>query len=225
MTDVDDLTGSDGSGPWPAFADLLAATSLLFLILFAAVAVPAIRRVAVAEGQRSKIKRLQDALTREASGHRIEVQPVGDYLRIIIKGNATFPQDQYALATLRPEGKQILRSVGQLIRRDSLLDDIDQVQVVGHTSTEGSDERNWVLSASRAATVSLFLIDSVQIPACQVTAMGRSRYYPVDATRAKASGAIDANDRRIELEVRPVIPGDLNQQLRRKDCIDARRRP
>lgn len=31
----------EGDGPWPAFADLLAATTLLFLILFAALAVPA----------------------------------------------------------------------------------------------------------------------------------------------------------------------------------------
>jgi outer membrane protein OmpA-like peptidoglycan-associated protein len=102
-----------------------------------------------------------------------------------------------------------------------LVGKIDQVQVVGHTSREGADELNWRLSSSRAATVALFLIDSVGFNPCQVTALGRSRHYPVDPEQAQ-TGVIDVRDRRIELEIRPVLPQDPDQQRRRDGCVDAR---
>ncbi|HEX5871242.1 MAG TPA: hypothetical protein VFY65_12535, partial [Longimicrobium sp.] len=77
----------------------------------------------------------------------------------------------------------------------------------------------------RAATVSLFLIDSVGISACQVSALGRSRYYPVDPEAARQGGAVNEGDRRIELEIRPVVVGDTVQKRRRSNCVDKRRGP
>lgn len=210
-------------GPWPAFADLLGATTLLFLILFAAVAVPAMRRAGAADARDNTLDTLEQKL--QATGERrgVEVLRVGDYLLVRIQGDATFPLDQFSLPTLRPEGKQILRELGTSLRRDSLLSLIDQVQVVGHTSSEGGEERNWILSASRAATVSLFLIDSVRISACQVSALGRSRYYPVDPQAARKSSVANAGDRRIELEIRPKVVGDTVQERRRSNCVAKRR--
>ncbi|HET6232616.1 MAG TPA: OmpA family protein [Longimicrobiaceae bacterium] len=217
----DELTGEEGSGPWPAFADLLAATTLLFLVLFAAVAVPAIQRAGAADARENTLKKLEVAIRGADTDSRVSVRRVGDYLLVRIEGDATFPVDRFELAKLKPEGKVILRSFGGFLRRPEVLPNIDQVQVVGHTSSEGSPERNWILSASRAATVSLFLIDSVGIPACQVSALGRSRYYPVNPAAA-ASGHVDEADRRIELEIRPVIPSDTVQQARRKSCVERR---
>jgi chemotaxis protein MotB len=121
---------------------------------------------------------------------------------------------------LQAEGKQILRGIGELLQGGEVLDSIDQIQVVGHTSVEGSDERNWMLSASRAATVALFLIDSVGIPPCRVSALGRSRYYPVNPESA-SQGDINEFDRRIELEIRPIVPSDTVQRQRRSSCVDA----
>lgn len=217
----DDDGGGDSGGPWPAFADLLAATTLLFLILFAAVAVPAIHRAGEAEARQSTLRRLEDQISRAAHDRRVSVLRVGDYLLVRIQGDATFRKDRFELGDLKTEGKGILTTFGELLREDSA--DIDQVQVVGHTSSEGSEEHNWVLSASRAATVSLFLIDSVHVPACQVAALGRSRYYPVDAARARSSAGVDERDRRIELEIRPVIPSDSVQRSRRREsCVERR---
>jgi outer membrane protein OmpA-like peptidoglycan-associated protein len=217
----DDDFGGEGAGPWPAFADLLSATTLLFLVLFAAIAAPALRVAKGARERESRILAIESQLRRVAKDQKVEVQRVGDYLLVKIAGDATFPQKAYTLASLKPEGKQILRGFGTFLQSDSLLGDIDQVQVVGHASAEGGDEENWRLSASRAATVSLFLIDSVRMPPCQVSAMGRSRYYPVNTDSARA-GVVDPADRRIELEVRPVIPNDTNQQIRRGRCVDHR---
>jgi outer membrane protein OmpA-like peptidoglycan-associated protein len=208
------------TGPWPAFTDLLAATTLLFLILFAAIAVPAIQKAGDADARENTLRQIQNAIDRSRKDRRVSVHRVGDYLLVRIEGDATFKQDRYELGDLKPEGKQILRDFGTLLRDDSLL--IDQVQVVGHTSSEGTRERNWILSASRAATVSLFLIDSVRISPCMVSALGRSRYYPVDPERARHGGPADERDRRIELEIRPVLPRDTVQAARRGSCVKNR---
>ena len=208
-------------GPWPAFADLLSATTLLFLILFAALAVPAIQRAGEADAQASTLERIQAALAGGAD-RRVSVQRVGDYVLVRIAEDATFPLNEYTLARLKPEGREILHGFGRFLS-GRLVSDIDQVQVVGHTSSEGSEERNWQLSAARAATIALFLIDSAGVPACRVSALGRSHYYPVRPGHARAGAAADPADRRIELEIRPSLPGDLVQRRRRDACVESRR--
>jgi outer membrane protein OmpA-like peptidoglycan-associated protein len=220
-----ELHEEGSGGPWPAFADLLGATTLLFLILFAAVAVPAIRRAGAADARDNTLESLQQRITQAADRRYVDVLRVGDYLLVRIEGDATFNLNRFELSQLKPEGKQILRTLGASIRRDSVLRLIDQVQVVGHTSSEGSEERNWILSSSRAATVSLFLIDSVRIPPCQISALGRSRYYPVNPEAARRSGSVNEGDRRIELEIRPVVVGDTVQDGRRSNCVAKRRAP
>jgi flagellar motor protein MotB len=206
------------SNPWPAFADLLAATTLLFLILFAATTVPAIGRNRARE---STLARIDSALTRTAGQHHVSVRRLGDYLLLTIEGDATFPQRRSGLADLQPEGREILRSFGKFVQSDSgLVNAIDQIQVVGHTSTEGADSTNWRLSASRAASVALFLIDSVQIRPLKFKALGRSRYYPVHPDQARRTTAPDPHDRRIELEIRPAIPGDAEQRRRLQSCVE-----
>jgi outer membrane protein OmpA-like peptidoglycan-associated protein len=212
--------GTEG-GPWPAFADLLGATTLLFLILFAAVAIPAMRRAGMVDARESTLETLKREVTEGTRSTAVDVQVVGDYLLVRIEGDATFGLDQFELRDLKQEGRGILRDLGASLRRDSVLTLIDQVQVVGHTSREGTDERNWRLSSTRAASVALFLIDSARIPACKVSALGRSRYYPVDpAAAARDAGAVDERDRRIELEIRPVVVGDTLQEQRRSSCVD-----
>jgi outer membrane protein OmpA-like peptidoglycan-associated protein len=213
--------GGEG-GPWPAFADLLAATTLLFLILFAALAVPAMQRAGQADAAESNLARIDSLLSRAAADRRVTVQRVGDYVLVRITEDATFPRNEHALARLKPEGKAILHDFGRFLRAEGLLDDIDQVQVVGHSSSEGTEERNWVLSASRAATVALFLIDSAGVPACRVSALGRSRYYPVAPQRTRAGGVVNPADRRIELEIRPQLPGDTVQRRQRSACVESR---
>lgn len=220
-----DLHDEPAGGPWPAFADLLGATTLLFLILFAAVAVPAMQRAGQADARENTLETLQQQIARRADSAYVDVLRVGDYLLVRIEGDATFGLNRYELSDLKLEGRQILRSLGTSLKQDTLLTLIDQVQVVGHTSSEGSEERNWILSASRAASISLFLIDSAGIPACQVSALGRSRYYPVDPEAARATGRVFEGDRRIELEIRPVVVGDTVQMGRRSNCVDKRRAP
>jgi outer membrane protein OmpA-like peptidoglycan-associated protein len=211
-----------GDGPWPAFADLLAATTLLFLILFAVLAVPAMQRAGEYEILESTLVRIDTLLSQAAQEQGVQVIRAGDYVLVRIPEAATFPKDRFELSNLQQRGRTILHHLGDYLRARQLLEDIDQIQVVGHTSHEGREERNWVLSASRAATVSLFLIDSVGIPACKVSALGRSRYYPADPGAARGSPEVAPADRRIELEIRPVLPGDTTQLLRQRACVESR---
>ena len=218
MLDHDDLTSEGTASPWPAFADLLAASTLLFLILFAVIAVPALARNQQLEGQRSTIQRIYSTL----DSSQFDVEPVGDYLLVTIGGDATFPHDKYQLADMKAEGKAVLRRLADTLRVYNLLDSIDQVQVVGHTSSEGSDEHNWRLSSERAASIALFFIAETGLPACKVTALGRGPFYPVNPELARREARVMPEDRRIELEIRPVIVGDSAQVARRTHCVEKR---
>lgn len=233
---------SEQMNPWPAFADLLSATTLLFLVLFAAIAIPALQR---AGQQRTTLVDIRSALDSFAAGRsEVKVSAVGDYVRVRIEERATFPKDSSSLSSLRQDGRDLLRDFGRYLRAGAgavnvttagsvategvaspstgLLELVDQIQIVGHTSSEGSDERNWMLSASRAATVALFLIDSVELDPCVVTALGRSKYYPFNPDSAKQLPVARPIDRRIELEIRPRVVGDQEQARRRGECVSGR---
>lgn len=220
--DIDHLSEDEVTNPWPAFADLLAASTMLFLVLFAVVAIPAIVENGVIKGKENTLERLQMALSQDSSAKTVQVTPVGDYLLIRIAGDATFPQNESDLQSLKEEGRNILRGFADRLKQQGILESIDQIQVVGHTSPEGTDERNWQLSSERAATVALYLIKEGGLSPCKVTALGRGRFYPVDPDAARTSGQINPDDRRIELEIRPVVVGDSTQQAQRERCVDER---
>ena len=215
MLEHDDLTSDGVASPWPAFADLLAASTLLFLILFAVIAVPALGTVNARE---STIRQIYSAL----DSSRFTVKSVGDYVLVTIGGDATFAHDKYELADMKPEGKAVLRRLADTLRAKNLLGSIDQVQVVGHTSSEGSDEHNWRLSSERAASIALFFIGEAGLPACKITALGRGPFYPVDPDRARRETRVVPEDRRIELEIRPIIVSDSAQITRRSHCVEKR---
>jgi outer membrane protein OmpA-like peptidoglycan-associated protein len=212
--------GDSEAGTWPAFADLLAACTMLFLVLFTVVAVPALRGYAEGIKIKNTLGRIERDLKDRQAESGFEVQTFGDYVLIRIRGDATFTVGKAGLQDLRPEGRQTLRTVADVLEQDSLLKVIDQVQIVGHTSLEGTDTRNWRLSSERATTIALFFIDSLGVGACKITSLGRGRFYPTNKALADTSRVPIAADRRIELEIRPVIEDDKAQAQRREQCLD-----
>ena len=212
----DSFAGESSGNPWPALSDLLAATTLIFLVLFAVIAVPALR----ARGQVAQRENTLDAIEAAVKRDSFDVRRVGDYLLLTIKGDAVFPKDDFDLRTLRPEGRDQLARLAATLSRDGVVKKIDQLQIVGHTSREGTDAHNLMLSSERAATVALFLIDQGKLPACRVTALGRGPFYPLDPVRARTYSTPNPLDRRIEIEIRPLVVGDTAQERRRKECVD-----
>lgn len=212
------------AGPWPAFADLFAASTLLFLILFAALTIPAVNRTRQEAAKANTLKLLQAALASD-TGKGYHLVPYDDHLLVRIPDKATFPQGQYELSEMRPAGREILHSVASRLGSNGLSGKVYRIGVVGHTSSEGGDDRNWRLSAQRAVTVAMYLIQEERLPSCEVSAEGRGEYYPVDpaAARARPKDQGMAQDRRIELEIWPVVPGDSNKVKNRLDCVDRNR--
>jgi outer membrane protein OmpA-like peptidoglycan-associated protein len=198
----DDFGDTEG-GPWPAFADLLAATTLLFLVLFTVGALPAIKMARDRGAAALEIKELNAALIPKKEGARYTVIAFPDYLLIRIKGDATFPKGMSSIDSLKEEGKVILRQLATSLKLDSLMRHVEMIQVAGHTSSEGSDERNWLLSSERASSVALYLIEKGGLDPCKVTALGRGRYYPVQPDLPRLEQG-RPEDRRIEIEIRPV---------------------
>lgn len=215
-----DLESGSADNPWPAFADLLAASTLLFLILFAVVAIPSLRKGVEGERREQALGVIVRNLEINFDSSKAKVTRVGDYVLVTIAEDATFPANRFELEMLKREGKDVLQQFGRTLRAPELMGNIDQIQVVGHTSREGSAKTNWNLSAARAATVALFLIDSVEVNPCQISALGRSKYYPVNPERARAQGTIEPSDRRIELEIHPIVIRDKTQERRRASCVD-----
>jgi outer membrane protein OmpA-like peptidoglycan-associated protein len=204
----------DVDNPWPAFADLLGATTLLFLVLFAVIAIPLL----VESGNtKVKIERIASSFTESPGGWAVDV--VGDYVRVRIPEKATFAVGKYDLASMREEGKRTLLELGQRINAEA--SSIDQVQVVGHTSVEGA--RNLELSSQRATTIALFLITAANVDPCLVTALGRGPLYPVDPQARRLDvRRVDPADRRIELEIRPSLGDSSAQTVRREKCVTSK---
>lgn len=221
---LDSLSGEDGAGAWPAFADLLAATTLLFVVLFAVITVPAIDRAGKAKALETRLDSLAARLPTPPDSAYV-VERMADHLRITVGDHAVFTRNQSTLDQLNPAGLRILEALATRLRMSAVLNEIDQIHVVGHTSAEGTDERNWVLSSERATTIALFLLDRGDLPACKITALGRGRFYPRRPELAQQTGRIDGRDRRIELELRPRVEGDSTQERRRRGCVEVLRRP
>jgi outer membrane protein OmpA-like peptidoglycan-associated protein len=201
-------------GPWPSFADLLGATTLLFLVLFAVIAIPALTE---ARGKTIKVDSISSSFSEEKG--KWEVEKVGDYVRVRIPENATFEVGKYDLGSMRAEGKQTLLELGQRINAQQA--NIDQVQVVGHTSVEGVG--NLELSSRRATTIALLLINQANVDPCLVTALGRGPLYPVDPDGRRADlRRVSPADRRIELEIRPSLGDSVAQANRRAACITSK---
>jgi outer membrane protein OmpA-like peptidoglycan-associated protein len=206
-------TGEEGAGPWPAFADLMSATTLLFLVLFAVIAIPAIQAAGKSKEAETTLQSLDTLLIHQD----FVVRKPGDYLIVTIGGADTFPQKRYDLNSLSPRTLQTLDRLAGILKSNA--DKIDQIHVVGHTSSEGKDSTNWRLSSNRAGTVALYFINHGNLSACKITALGRGKYYPVDTVAAHASRDPSPLDRRIEIEIRPVV-SDTAQVHQRQRCVE-----
>ena len=201
----------DDAGPWPAFVDLLSATTLLFIVLFAVFTVPGLKAKKEQADVKLQMDSLEARLKSALAGRRVTIpKRIGNRLLLRIEGDATFPVNQSDLSSLSSEGKLILRQAATAIRADSIMERfVFQLEVVGHASREGATTTNWPLSASRAAAVAQFLVDSIHLNPCKVAAIGRANYYPANA--ASTSVIADPRDRRIEIEVVPSYATDTVQ--------------
>ncbi len=219
---VDDYGADEADGVfhvWPAFVDLLAATSLLFISLVAAFIFVSNTEIGEAITQRRQLIRALKSVGGADSLYAIRDD--AQFVRITVQADATFPFTEWRLASLRPAGKQALDSIAGILKRESIESLYRQVRILGHTDQVpfvDNSSSNWELSAARAAVVARYLVDSGGLNPCKVSAAGMGPYYPLSlqdsAVRGLPLRQRMARNRRIEIEVVPArSPGVVEGPL------------
>jgi flagellar motor protein MotB len=206
---ADDLADDGVFHVWPAFVDLLAATSLLFISLVAAFIFVSNTEIGEAITQRRQLIRALKSVGGADSLYAIRDD--AQFVRITVQADATFPFTEWRLKSLRPAGKQALDSIGGILKRESIESLYRQVRILGHTDQVpfvDNSSSNWELSAARAAVVARYLVDSAGLNPCKVSAAGMGPYYPLLLQDSSQRGLpyrqrMERN-RRIEIEVVPA---------------------
>ncbi|MEM9920668.1 MAG: OmpA family protein [Bacteroidota bacterium] len=95
------------------------------------------------------------------------------------------------------KGKQALQKLATVLKRNPDI----QINVEGHTDSDGSADHNWDLSVRRSTAV-VKILTSNGLDAKRITASGRSFYLPV-ASNSTATGK--ARNRRTEIILTPNL--------------------
>jgi outer membrane protein OmpA-like peptidoglycan-associated protein len=115
------------------------------------------------------------ASAKEPEPVAVEVKPKraqisGD--QIVLDGKIQF---DYNSATIKQESHSLLDEVADVLTENA---DIELLDIVGHTSSEGSDSVNLKLSKDRAASVMQYLIDK-GIDAARLKSQGKGEKDPI----------------------------------------------
>jgi outer membrane protein OmpA-like peptidoglycan-associated protein len=94
-------------------------------------------------------------------------------------------------ADILPQSMGIIRQISQVLNQDGSI----QLNIVGHTDSDGSDESNMTLSKSRAESVKKALVSVYGISPDRLTSEGKGETEPV-ADNTSAQGK--AQNRRVE---------------------------
>lgn len=127
-------------------------------------------------------------LREELTGTGVQVQRVGDNVRLIMPSNITFDTDS---AVFKPVFNRILDSVAKVIAEF----DKTKVQIVGYTDSTGTVAHNNKLSLQRAQAVANYLkLRSVSSARMMVTGMG-----PNNPIASNSTAAGREQNRRVEI--------------------------
>jgi outer membrane protein OmpA-like peptidoglycan-associated protein len=133
----------------------------------------------------------QEALLRqELQGTGVQVERIGDSIRLIMPGNITFATDSDRIAS---SFYSVLDSVAKVLVKF----DKTEVNVDGFTDSTGSFEYNQQLSERRALSVADYLAGS-GIERLRLNARGYGERYPI-ADNGTAAGR--SQNRRVEINI------------------------
>ena len=132
---------------------------------------------------------LREQLASERAQHQVEVERVReDLLKLTLANEVSFDVDS---AVVKPAFQPTLAKVAEVLTRYGE----NQVTIVGHTDSTGSDAYNLLLSQRRAAAV-LAELTRLGVPASRLQALGRGESEP-RASNETAAGR--EQNRRVEI--------------------------
>ncbi len=136
----------------------------------------------------------EEDLKRQTMSSGIGLQRVGDTIELVMPADVTFNKGSAALSpTFMPWLDKVAESLNQYPQTT--------IDIVGHASTEGSEENNLQLSLQRANAVRSYL-QGKGVMAQRMATGGAGELDPIvfpDNTEAKRS-----QNRRVEVTLRPV---------------------
>ena len=100
-------------------------------------------------------------------------------------------------ASIDWKGKTAIKKLAEVLQRNPDI----EIAVEGHTDSDGSAEKNWDLSVSRATAV-VKVLTGYGVNPKQITASGRSLFYPIASNRTAAG---KAQNRRTEIILSPKL--------------------
>ena len=123
--------------------------------------------------------------------------PAPVYEKITMAAEALFDHDK---SVLKPEGKAALEDLGETIKaKGARVVDID---IIGHTDSDGSEEYNQALSVRRAESVKDYLV-SEDVDASIIDVSGEGESNPVVSNATKEGRA---ENRRVDIHVGVATP-------------------
>jgi len=210
LAESGDLGDSGHVGPWPAFVDLFAATSLVFLVFFTIIAF----RYVVEVGDGVRVKQLFERLKELEKGRSgFTVRRDGPDVLVTLEEHVAFPSGESTIGTLKDSARKALRDVYRLVDADTskFKGLIREIDILGHADPRGDALKNWQLSSDRAVSVAKFYVDLGGDP-CRIVPSGHGAYFPRDPTinpdtirDPKRFAGVMASDRRIEVLLRPAM--------------------
>jgi outer membrane protein OmpA-like peptidoglycan-associated protein len=117
--------------------------------------------------------------------------------QIVIDGKILF---DYNSATIKPESHNLLDDVATILHENP---DIELLDVVGHTSSEGSDSVNLKLSKERAASVAAYL-GTRGIATTRLSSQGKGEKEPISENDTEEG---KEKNRRVEFKIEKRAAG------------------
>lgn len=137
-------------------------------------------------------------LRRETAGTGVEVIRQGDDLVLRMPSGITFAYDRY---DIQPQFRDTLNEVASTLRSY----DQTYIDVLGHTSSEGSDAYNQTLSERRARAVA----DYLQGQGVQNARIETRGYGETQLLNDESDEGERAANRRVEIRIVPVTEQDV----------------
>lgn len=172
---------------WPAFTDVFIVMLLIFLFFIFAQILSNSKNIQrlIMEKKQEKIKNaFNEEFPNETDEEIITIKEDGNLQRITFSNKILFETNK---AILQPEGRDILTTVGKLLKNhktDAELGEVyKSIQIEGHTDNVPiiiPNRSNWELSSDRAiAVLRLFINHPIRIDPQTLTATGYGEYHPV----------------------------------------------
>lgn len=126
-------------------------------------------------------------------GSGVQVQRDGDNLILVMPGNVTFASGRYEV---KSDFYSVLNAVAEVLKEFQETN----INVAGHTDSQGAADFNQQLSQKRANSVKAYLT-SEGVAATRIQSVGYGESYPLDSNTT-ASGR--ERNRRVELTLVPI---------------------